>query len=139
MRTLPDSTLQNNLTIVPNTQLPTVPVHKYQVAADYAFSNGIDLRLTRYYVGVNNAKNSPPYSYSNFQLNAPTGKHGNINFAIDNLFNQDADIRGQFGLGVPLPLNRFATDFSPLLGQNSTELYGLPYRTATLTYTLKLR
>jgi len=136
---LPVTTLQNNLTIVPNVQLPTVPVHKYQVSADYSFGGGIDLRFTRYYVGVNNAKNSPPYTYSNFQINAPAGRNGSINLAIDNVFNQDADIRGQFGLGVPLPLNQYATDYTPLLGQNATELYALPYRTATLTYTLRVK
>ena len=139
VRSLPDTTLQNNLTIVPNTQLPTVPVHKYQVSADYSFSNGIDLRLTRYYVGVNNAKNSPPYTYSDFQVNSPAGKHSSFNLAINNLFNQDANILGQFGLGVPLPLNRFATDFTPLIGQSASELYALPYRTFTLTYTYRVR
>ncbi len=139
VRSLPDATLRNNLTIVPNTQLPTVPVHKYQVAADYNLRSGLDLRLTRYYVGINNAKNSPAYTYSNFQINTPAGKHGSINIAVDNVFNQDADIRGQFGLGVPLPLNRFATDYTPLLGQNASELYALPYRTATVTYTYRIK
>ncbi len=139
VRSLPDTTLANNLTIVPNAQLPTVPVHKYQVAADYSFTGGVDLRLTRYYVGVNNAKNSPPYTYSDFTVNAPAGRHGNINFAIDNVFNQDANIAGQFGLGVPYPVNRFASDYSPLIGQNSSELYALPYRTATLTFTYHTR
>ena len=139
VRSLPDEILKNNVLLIPNAQFPTVPIHKYQVAADYNFRGGLDLRLTRYYVGDNNAKNSPAYTYSNFQIGSPLGHNGSFNLAIDNVFSQRADIRGQYGLGLPAALNRFGNDFTPLTGQSSTELFALPYRTATLTYTYRLK
>ncbi|MBV8643826.1 MAG: hypothetical protein JO225_07900, partial [Candidatus Eremiobacteraeota bacterium] len=139
IRSLPDSVLANNLTIVPNAQLPTVPVHKYNAAVDYTLGRAIDLRLTDYYVGINNPKHSPAYSYANFQIGAPVGNHSVVNLAVDNVFNQNADIRGRLGLGVPLPLNQFATNYAPYIGQSATELYGLPFRQFLLSYTYKAR
>ncbi|GAC1402301.1 MAG: hypothetical protein NVSMB64_01880 [Candidatus Velthaea sp.] len=139
IRSLPDSVLANNVTTVPSLQLPGVPVHKNNIAADYTLGGGVELRLTRYYVGINNPKNAPAYNYSNFQISAPAGKFGSVNLAVNNAFNQFADNRGRIGNGVRLPVNSFATNFAPLVGQDATELYGLPYRSFLVTYTARLR
>lgn len=136
---LPVSVLQNNFKAVPNVQLPTVPIHKYNVAGDYSFRNGPEFRLTYYYVGINNPKNAPAYNYSNVQVTSAVGRHAVFSVAVNNAFNQYADIRGRLGEGVPLPLNQFATNYTPLVGQGSTELYGLPYRSVLLTLSLKSR
>ena len=133
--------LQNNLTLILGSQLPGVPLHKAQLAADYAFDNGIDVRLTQYYVDTNNAKNSPAYNYGDLTIGVPVRHDGEFNIAIGNLFNQYQQYNGLIGHGVPLPLNQYATaaNYAPVIGASATELYGLPPRQIFFTYTAKLK
>ena len=128
------------LFFIPGSQLPNVPLHKYSYAFDYTFGRGLEARIDTYHYSVNNANNLPAYGYSNLVLSAPEGT-STIALSVDNLFNQDADYRNMVGVGVPLPLNRFAqaSDYQPFFGAGSTELFHLPFRTIELHYTTKIR
>lgn len=140
LRSAPADLLRNNLTLIQNAQLPGVPLHKAQIAADATFGKNIDLRLTQYFVSANNAKNNEAYNYDDASLNVPVG-HGSFNIAVQNLFNQFIQYNGLIGHGRPLPLNQYATaaNYTPLIGSNATELYGLPYRQIYLNFTLGVR
>ena len=129
--------LQNNKTYIVGSQLPGVPLHKWQISADQTFGNNIDVRLTQFYEGINNPRNSSAYNYGELLVTYPT-KYGTFNVAVNNVFNQFVQYQGLLGHGVPLPLNSFATasDYLPLVGAGATEAYGLPPRQIYFSYTI---
>jgi hypothetical protein len=139
------SILQNNLTYVLGAQLPAVPLHKGQVALDYTFPHGIDLRIQQTFVASNNAKNLTAYNYGDLTLTAPVAKVGTVNVGVSNLWNQYAFYNGFIGHGVPLALNQYAAPANygnpaagvgaALLGTQATEEFGLPYRQLFISYT----
>jgi outer membrane receptor for ferrienterochelin and colicin len=130
--------LQNNPTYIIGAQLPGVPVHKWQVSADYTFGRTVDVRLTQYYVGTNNPKNIPAYNYGEASVNFPWGA-GRFNVAVTNLWNQYVQWNGLIGYGVPLALNSYATasQYAPYIGAGATESYGLPPRQIYFAYTFQ--
>jgi hypothetical protein len=132
--------LENNPTYIIGAQLPGVPVHKWQVSADGTVGNNIDLRLTQYYVGVNNSKNTTAYNYGELSASAPFGP-GRFNVGIWNVWNQYAQWNGLIGYGVPLALNRYATpaEYAPYIGAGATESYGIPPRQIYFSYTFLLK
>jgi hypothetical protein len=139
---VPLSILQNDFTIIPGWQLPRIPLHKYDFAFDYTFGTGIEARTETYFVSSNNPKNLPNYNYTNVILSAPTGKLGTVSAIVSNVFQQYADYRGLLGHGYPLALNpAFASqeDYTPLIGNQATERFGLTFRTLELLYTIKVR
>jgi len=129
--------LQNNKTYIVGSQLPGVPMHKWQLSVDQTFGKNIDVRLTQYYLGNNNPKNSPAYNYGDLTVLVPV-KTGSFNLAVNNVFNQHVQYLGLLGHGVPLALNSFASpsDYAPLVGAGATELYGLPPRQVYFSYTI---
>ena len=129
-----------SLFYIPGSQLPNVPLHKYSYSFDYTFGRALEARLDTYHYSINNANNLPAYSFSDFVISAPEGV-STIALSIDNLFNQNADIRNMVGLGVPLPLNHFAqaSDYQPYFGASATELFHLPFRTVEIHFTTKIR
>jgi hypothetical protein len=131
--------LQNNPTYIIGAQLPGVPAHKWQIAADATVGKNIDLRLTQYYVGSNNSKNIPSYNYGEFTASFPWGA-GRFNVAVTNLWNQYVQWNGLIGYGVPLAMNQYATaaQYARYIGANATESYGLPPRQIYFAYTFLL-
>jgi outer membrane receptor for ferrienterochelin and colicin len=132
--------LENNPTYIVGSQLPGVPAHKWQVAADATVGRNIDLRYTQYYVGVNNPKNTTAYNYGELSASIPFGE-GRFNVSVWNVFNQYVQWNGLIGEGVPLALNKYATaaDYAPYIGAGATEGYGLPARQIYASYTFRLR
>lgn len=132
--------LQNNPTYIIGSQLPGVPVHKWQVSGDVTVGKNIDLRLTQYYVGTNNPKNTTAYNYGEFTANIPWGT-GRWNIAITNLWNQYVQWNGLIGYGAPLGLNHYATpaQYAPFIGVGATESYGIPPRQIYFAYTFNLK
>jgi outer membrane receptor protein involved in Fe transport len=132
--------LENNPTYIIGSQLPGVPAHKWQVAADATLGRNIDLRYTQYYVGVNNPKNTTAYNYGELSASIPFGE-GRFNVAVSNVFNQFAQWNGLIGDGVPLALNKYATaaDYAPFIGAGATESYGIPARQIYVSYTLRIK
>ncbi len=141
LRSADVTTLQNNLTLILDSQLPGVPLHKADAAIDYTFDSGLNVRLQQYWVAVNNAKNSPAYNYGVLTGAIPVGKNGRFNVSVMNVFNQFNQYEGLIGEGVPLPLNQYATaaNYAPLVGTSATELYGIPPRQIYFGYTIKVK
>lgn len=139
---VPLSILAGNFSLIPNGQLPGIPLHKYNFSFDYTFGHGIEARTDTYFIDANNPKNLPAYNYTDVSLSAPTGKFGTISAIVGNVFQQFADYRGLIGEGFPRALNpAFAAqeNFAPLLGNQATERFGLPFRTVQFLYTLKVK
>jgi outer membrane receptor protein involved in Fe transport len=131
--------LEDNFSLIPFAQLARVPLHTANVAADYTFNNGLDLRYTLYTVSAGNTKSLPAYDYSDFSAAYPV-RNGVITATVLNLFNQWASIAGLIGEGVPLPLNSYAkpSAYAPYIGAAATEQFGLPFRTVYFSYQILL-
>jgi len=131
-----------NFALIPGSQLPFIALHKYNFAFDYTFNHGIEARSETYFVGAGNPKNLPAYNYTNFIVTVPTGHFGHANVVINNAFQQNAFYEGNIGHGYPLALNpAFASqeDFTPLVGNQTTEAFGLTFRTIEILYTYTIR
>jgi outer membrane receptor for ferrienterochelin and colicin len=128
--------LENNPTYILGAQLPGVPMHKWQLAADGTVGKNIDLRYTQYYVSVNNPKNAPAYNWGEFTASVPLGE-GRFNVSLENVWNQFFQWNGLIGNGVPLALNHYATpgQYAPYVGAGATESYGIPSRQIYFAYT----
>jgi outer membrane receptor protein involved in Fe transport len=129
-----------SLTLIPNSQLPNVPLHKWSVTLDYTFGNDVEAQLETDHEAENNQRDLPAYTWSNLSLSIPAGD-GEFTTTVDNVFQTDADYRGLIGEGYPLPLNHFAqaSDYAPYLGAEATERFGLPFRTINFNYTIKVK
>ena len=127
--------LQNNLALVPGSHLPEIPLHTYSVALDYQTHKNYEARIVDYWTSHKNAKNRPAFSWANLLLSAPAGAGS---FNVYNVFQQNVDIRGLIGEGVPHPLNQYAgsSSYEPLTGAAATELFGLTPRTIEFSYTV---
>ncbi|HLI97275.1 MAG TPA: hypothetical protein VKT72_14500, partial [Candidatus Baltobacteraceae bacterium] len=129
-----------NLTLIPNSQLPNVPLHKYSFTLDDTLWHDTEIQLETIYESDNNQRNLPAYTYSNLVLSVPIGR-AVFSTTVNNLWNTYADYRGLIGEGYPLPLNSFAqrSDYAPFLGAQATERFGLPFRTIQFNYSVKVR
>ncbi|HTV73541.1 MAG TPA: TonB-dependent receptor [Candidatus Acidoferrales bacterium] len=137
---VPTTLLRSQLTLVPGSQLPHIPLHTFDASYDALLGRAVEARYTVHAVSANNTKSLPPYNYSDLRFAIARGPN-TVGITITNLFNQDAFIEGLRGEGVPLPLNRYATaaNYAPLIGTSATEEFGLPYRQIVLTYNLQMR
>ncbi|MBV8150389.1 MAG: TonB-dependent receptor, partial [Candidatus Eremiobacteraeota bacterium] len=133
----PAPLLQSNLTLVPGSQLPSVPLHTLGAALEHVFPRGFDVRYGFHAVSANNTKNLPPYDFSDLRIGIPV-RSAQLAVSIANLFNQYAFIQGYRYEGVPVALNAYATaaSYAPVIGASATERFGLPARTLFLTLTL---
>ena len=138
---VPVDILQGNLTTVPGSQLPNIPLHKANFALDYAFAKIVEARTETYFVSANNPKNMPAYNYTNLIISVFTGQRGVFNVNVGNLFGQNVSSQGLIGEGYPHALNQFASpsDYTPLIGAAATEEFGLTPRTIEFIYSYKLR
>lgn len=136
----PAELLQSNLTLVPGSQLPRLPLHTLNASLDHVFPRGIEARYTLHIVSDNNTKALPAYNYSDFALTVPYGP-GAFSFAVSNVFNQNAFIQGLRYEGVPLALNQYASaaSYAQYTGAGATERFGLPYRAFFVNYAFQIR
>jgi hypothetical protein len=138
---VPVNILANNLSTIPGSQYPHIPLQKVNFALDFSFSKSVELRTETYFVAKNNPKNLPAYNYTNLVLSYFTGDRGVFTTTVNNLFQQNAFYQGLIGEGYPLPLNQqFASsiDPRPLLGTAATERFGMPFRTVEFIYSYKV-
>jgi outer membrane receptor protein involved in Fe transport len=138
---VPASILAGNLTTVPGSQLPGIPLQKANFAFDWTVAKIIELRSETFWINSNNPKNMPAYNYTNLIASLSTGQRGVFNIVVNNLFQQFAFPEGLIGDGVPHALNSFAaaSDYTPLIGAGATEEFGLTPRTIEFIYSYKLR
>lgn len=137
---LVDPAFGGDLRLIPNAQLPNVPLHKWSFDLDYTFGHNVEAQLETYHESENNQKNLPAYSYSNLIVSVPLGK-GLFTTSVNNLWQTYADYRGLIGEGYPKPLNKFAqpSDYQPFFGAQATERFGLPFRTIEFNYSVKVK
>jgi hypothetical protein len=137
IESVPTALLKSDLTLIPGTQLPNLPLQTGEFALDHSFGHGIEARYSVQTFSANNSKNLPAYNVSRLRLDVPGGP-GRFTLTIDNLFDQYGNIRGLIGEGVPLALNQYAgaSAYMPFIGAASTEQFGLPPRSLYITYSL---
>jgi outer membrane receptor protein involved in Fe transport len=135
----PSQVLAANLSLVPGSQLPYLPLHTFATSLDHIFGVGVDARYTLHSVSAGNAKALPAYDYSDLSVSVPEGT-GTVSFTVSNLFNQNAFIAGYLHEGEPLALNSYATSpsYAPFVGAASTTRYGLPYRALFVNYAAQI-
>jgi hypothetical protein len=135
----PSQLLAANLTLIPGSQLPYLPLHTFAASLDHLFGVGVDARYTLHTVSAGNAKALPAYDYSDLSLTVPAGT-GTVSFTVSNLFNQNAFIAGYLHEGEPLALNGYATaaSYAPYVGAAATTRFGLPYRALFVNYTAQI-
>ena len=117
--------LQGDLTIIPGSQLPGVPLHTASLGVNFDLPSGLHAAILGHYVSVNNPRFSPAYTIYNADVGIPVGV-GQLSFAVQNLFNLDGSDIIQTCTGVPLPLNSYASaaDYTPCLGPTSNGALG---------------
>ncbi|GAC1407168.1 MAG: hypothetical protein NVSMB64_13710 [Candidatus Velthaea sp.] len=116
----------------PASQLPYVPLHKYNAGLAYEFKHDTTLHLGYHHVSENNPKNLPAYGYADLKLESRIGP-GRFAIGVNNLFSSQADYRGLISEGVPLATNSYAK-FKPA----PQERFQLPFRSITFTYGIQL-
>lgn len=129
----PDVFLASNANYIVGSQFPSVPLHQYNLGLNYEFARNANFRIGYHHVSDNNTKNLPAYGYADALVTGKIGP-GRLAVAVNNLFNSQAFYEGQQGLGVPKASNSFAGGVP-----TTTERFGLPFRTATFTYTLSTK
>ena len=131
--------LPYNLSFIPGSQLPGVPLHQASLALDYTRPGGIDAALWRYWTSVNNPSNLPAYAVSNLEIGIPLSRSLRLRLMVDNLFNENANSYALSGLGYPAPLNRYASaaNYAPYSGYGATVLAPLAPRDIFFNFDLK--
>jgi hypothetical protein len=136
----PVALLKANLSLVPGSQLPHLPLHTLDLALDRLVGGDLDVRFGYHWVSSGNTKDLPAYSSSDLRVSKPLGR-GTFTVAIDNLFNQWAFIQGLRYEGAPLALNGYApaSAYTPYTGAAASELFGLPGRSIFMSYEFRSR
>lgn len=119
----PASLLMNNTTLIPGSQLPGIPLHKWGIYMDATSNKGGELYLNYAQLDSNNELHRPSYGIADMAITQQVGQHTFLNLGASNLFNQAVDYYGRIGLGVFIPENQFGTDTSGL--SQGTERFGL--------------
>ena len=94
--------LQSNLKLIPGGQLPSLPLHTLDASLDRLAGRSVDVRYTFHWVADNNTKRLRAYDSSDLRVSVPVAR-AVLSLEIDNLFNQDADIRGLCTKASPTP------------------------------------
>jgi outer membrane receptor protein involved in Fe transport len=131
----PVNVLINNPFILDGGQIYAIPLHKFNVGADYTGVRGYEAQLQLYYIGNNNTLNRPAYTYYNAFLSKSIGRALSLTFSAYNVFNQSSQSYGYFGEQLAAPTNPYYTGDSSAIGQivgigpgTPEELFGLQPR-----------
>jgi outer membrane receptor protein involved in Fe transport len=87
--------------VINNTQYLGVPLHKVGWSVNYQNTNGIGGFVGADWFGQNNSYNVPQFWIYNAGLTLPFAPSTSLHLAWHNIFNKDALIFSQFGMGVP--------------------------------------
>ena len=127
----PPALLMNNPTLIPGSQLPKIPLHKWGLAMNLTSSHGGELYLDYTQVDSNNELARPSYGSASLAITQQVAEHTFVNMGVSNLFNQVVDNYGRIGLGVYVPENQFGTDTSAV--QQGSERFGLAPASVSFT------
>lgn len=128
----PASLLMDNPTLIPGSQLPGVPLHKWGAYIDATTTNGGELYLDYTQFDGNNPLNRSAFGIADLAITQQVGQHTVLNLGVSNLFNQAVDNYGRIGLGVFVPENQFGTDTSAV--EQGSERFG--QSPASLSFTV---
>lgn len=132
--------LQNNLTYIPGSQLPDIPLHRFNVGLGWEH-RGYTAHVNYFHESENNTRHLPSYGYFDLVTSAPFGP-GRFAVGVSNLFAQRVDYRGLEFSGYPHALNQYAdpvAGYLPQIGNAATEQFGLPARQINVTYSLRTK
>lgn len=106
----PASLLMSNPTLIPGSQLPGIPLHKWGVYMDVTSNKGGEIYLDYSQVDSNNSLHRTSFGTADLAITQQVAPHTAVNLGVSNLFNQAVDTYGRIGLGVFVPENQFGTD-----------------------------
>ncbi|HXN08920.1 MAG TPA: TonB-dependent receptor [Candidatus Acidoferrales bacterium] len=119
----PATLLMNNPTLIPGSQLPRIPLHKWSLAGNLTTTRGGELYLDYVQVDSNNELNRVSYGSASFALTQQVANHTFVNIGVSNIFNQAVDNYGRIGLGRFVPENQFGIDSNGV--NQGSERFGL--------------
>ncbi len=122
--------LQENPTLLDGGQIAGVPLRQGTVGLALSERSGFAANLTENYVGGNNTFHRGAFWFANGSLSQTTGSV-TVNLGVYNIFNNAAQQYGYIGYGTFQPENQYGTDTNAF--QQSSEQYGLPFRSVWLT------
>lgn len=128
--------LQDNPTLIPGSQIPDIPLHKWGLNGDFSTPHGMDIYMDFTHYDGNNGLHRPAYGIADFSLTQDLKNGTSVNVGISNLFNQYVDTYGRIGYGVFIPENQFGTDTNGL--NQGTERFGLSPAALSVTLTQKI-
>jgi outer membrane receptor protein involved in Fe transport len=128
--------LKANPTLIPGSQLPKIPLHKWALNGDFSTLYGLDLYMDYTHYDGNNDLNRPAYGIADVSLTQQLKAGTSLNIGISNLFNQYVDTYGRIGFGVFIPENQYGTDPNGLA--QGTERFGLSPEALTVTLTQRI-
>jgi outer membrane receptor protein involved in Fe transport len=133
----PDALLQSNPTLIPGSQIPIYPLHKFGLNVDLTNIHGGELYLNYTQYGSNNALARPSYGQVDGAFTQRVNADTEVSLGVINLFNSNVDNYGRIGLGVFVPENQFGTDPNALA--QGSERFGLIPMTVTFSVTRRIR
>jgi outer membrane receptor protein involved in Fe transport len=132
----PDALLSDNPTLIPGSQLPIIPLHKFGLNVDLTNTHGGELYLTYTQYDSNNALARPAYGQVDGTFTQRINNDTAVSLGVINLFNGNVDNYGRVGLGVFVPENQFGTDVNGIA--QGSERFGLIPRTVTFSLTQRI-
>ncbi|MBV8343533.1 MAG: TonB-dependent receptor [Candidatus Eremiobacteraeota bacterium] len=132
---IPQDILIANTDLLDGGQIAKVPLRQGTAGIYYQDNLGIGARLDATYIGNNNTWNRNAFWFANASVSKASGPV-TINLGVYNLFNSVAQQYGYIGYGLYQPQNYYglAAQGGATSGiQQSSEQYGLPFRTYWFT------
>jgi outer membrane receptor for ferrienterochelin and colicin len=139
----PLQVLINNPYVLDGGQIEGIPLQKGSLTLDYT-NRGFEGQVEGYYEGNNNTLNRPAYTFFNGFLTQKLTKNVGLGVSVFNIFNQNAQSYGYFGVQSPHVINQYNVQTNDpiqqflLYGGTTNEEMGLQPRLATLTLTLHI-
>jgi outer membrane receptor protein involved in Fe transport len=132
---VPQDILIANTGLLDGGQIYGVPLRQGTAGLAYQDNAGYGARIDATYIGGDNSWNRNPFWFANASLSKTSGQVS-VNMGVYNLFNSVAQQYGYIGYGVYQPQNYYglAAQGGATSGiQQSSEQYGLPFRSYYLT------
>jgi outer membrane receptor protein involved in Fe transport len=132
---VPQDILIANTALIDGGQIYGVPLRQGTAGLSYQDNDGVGARIDATYIGSDNSWNRNPFWFANASVSKTSGQMS-MNMGVYNLFNSVAQRYGCIGYGVYQPQNYYglaAQGGATSAIQQSSEQYGLPFRSYYLT------
>ncbi len=132
----PVQLLIDNPTLIPGSQLPEIPLHKWGASFDYTNNYGGEIFLNYTHYDSNNSLHRPAYGVADAAFTQRIASNTYLNLGVSNIFNSAVDNYGRIGWGVYVPENQYGTDANAL--DQGSERFGLAPATLIFSVTQRL-